>query len=605
MASYAQRNTDDSLAETLLTKIKTAHDTEKVRYYHNLANIYEYSNPDKGFQYVWEGLNIATKLNWAPGIRQMHEKLGFLYNSKCDYANSLKYYFMALKENEEYNGNIRNRAAIIGNIGLVYSKQDKDEKALEYFFKALRINEQHNFEKYMASNLGNIGNIYTDQGKLDTGMKYYMNALKINQKLNNKRGVGINLDEIGIVQVMKGNYKSAIDTFRVALKYDEEENEIDGVANSLGHIGNTYLQMAKADNNNKKHLGEAVSNLEKALKICEEIAFLEGVIDFSKDLSESHHLLGDNAKAYTYYQKYAATRDSVNTTESKIKVANLETEREKELKDKQLEIDKLAVEKKRNERKYFFAGIGLLGVVTSVVVRTNRKQKTANKALQTEKVKSDGLTKNLQDSLQQKDVLMKEIHHRVKNNLTVIGTLLDLQLDNISDEGARKAMTEGMTRVKSISLIHQQLYMNEDITTIEFSRFAKELQHQVTSIFKQPGQEVALTNEIPETFLDIDTAVPLGLILNELLTNSFKYAFGGNGNGDVTIKLSAHTDHYELRYKDSGPGLPEAQSIKRSSLGMMVMESLSKQLGGTFSYDRSSKTFIIIFKDIMERKKVA
>jgi two-component sensor histidine kinase len=164
-------------------------------------------------------------------------------------------------------------------------------------------------------------------------------------------------------------------------------------------------------------------------------------------------------------------------------------------------------------------------------------------------------------------------------------------------------MAESTTRVKSISLIHQQLYQNENIATIEFSQFAKDLFLQVRSVFSKKAQDVVLKNNMPETILDIDTAVPLGLILNELMTNSYKYAFLTSNEGDITIALVQKEHHYELTYADSGPGLSEGfNTSSYKSLGMQLIRNLSKQIGGKSLYSDTDKTFTIMFKDEAERQ---
>jgi two-component sensor histidine kinase len=232
----------------------------------------------------------------------------------------------------------------------------------------------------------------------------------------------------------------------------------------------------------------------------------------------------------------------------------------------------------------------LLLVVVVAIGRSYATQRKANK------VKGE--------LLQQKDMLMREIHHRVKNNLQVITALLELQTGKQSDEGVKEAMTESTARVRSISLIHQKLYKDEHITTLEFSGFANDLMVQVASAFKKPGQDIMLSNRIPATTLDIDTAVPLGLILNELMTNSFKYAFGDRENGSITMALERTKDEYKLHYSDDGPGLPEGMQLASlKSLGMKVMLSLSKQLGGSFRYDAHTKEFIVAFKDEVGRRQ--
>ena len=125
---------------------------------------------------------------------------------------------------------------------------------------------------------------------------------------------------------------------------------------------------------------------------------------------------------------------------------------------------------------------------------------------------------------------MKEIHHRVKNNLQVISGLLELQSKALNDEAAKDALREGRNRVRSIALIHQNLYQFENLSTIELKRFVNDLCRQVESVFKKQNK-VAMNIKVPDLRLDIDSAVPLGLIMNELLSNSFKYAFNDASQG--------------------------------------------------------------------------
>ncbi len=212
----------------------------------------------------------------------------------------------------------------------------------------------------------------------------------------------------------------------------------------------------------------------------------------------------------------------------------------------------------------------------------------------------------LQQSLGEKDMLLKEIHHRVKNNLTVIGGLLELQSNAMDDEKAKAAMVEGQGRVRSIALIHQRLYQHENLAAIEFGGFVKEMLQQVTSVFKQPGQILTTDIKVPETLLDVDTAVPLGLILNELLTNSYKYALMPGKNGHISISLHPKdAGHFELIYKDNGPGLPEGFNLKKAtSMGLRLIHRLSVQLGGsaTWHFDDSC-IFTIQFTDTKTRKQ--
>lgn len=214
-------------------------------------------------------------------------------------------------------------------------------------------------------------------------------------------------------------------------------------------------------------------------------------------------------------------------------------------------------------------------------------------------------TLQLQDSLNQKDVLLKEIHHRVKNNLQIISSMLELQAANAEDDLLKQALIEGQTRVRSIALIHHRLYENENLGEIEFSGFLKDLYNQVAAIFQKNGQNAEVFYNVPGTNFDIDTIVPLGLLVNELFTNSFKYAFNDTAPGKIWMHLVATEKKYLIfTYKDSGPGLPDNFDIqKASSLGLRLIYRLGKQLGGSVLYDKKENTFTIKFKDSLTRKQ--
>lgn len=241
-------------------------------------------------------------------------------------------------------------------------------------------------------------------------------------------------------------------------------------------------------------------------------------------------------------------------------------------------------------------------------VRVKRLQKENVKLDKIVKQKTEGLESTIKDlkaSFEQQDILMKEIHHRVKNNLQVITVLLKLQLANLQGD-ARKSIEESISRVNSIALIHQYLYKNADLTAINLPVYVSELCQQIEAVYRKPGEGLTLINRIPPMLLDIDTAIPLGIILNELMVNSNKYAFRDRPQGVITIELQKFVSHYTLIYGDDGPGLPDDYSIgKASTLGMTIVKSLAAQLKGEVTYKREETRFYITFKDTSQRKSTA
>jgi len=266
-----------------------------------------------------------------------------------------------------------------------------------------------------------------------------------------------------------------------------------------------------------------------------------------------------------------------------------------------------------NRTKWFYVFlIFLVAMLVIFIFRLRTRQLKLSNLLLEDKVKDRTL--QLQKSLgekeillKEKDVLMKEIHHRVKNNLQVISGLLELQGKTLNDETAKNALTEGRSRVHSMALIHQNLYQFENLSSINMNRFVRSLCEQVSEVFQKEKQLVEVTFTIPETTeLDIDTAVPFGLILNELLTNSFKYAFNTKSGGKINIEASIlHNGKYELTYFDNGPGLPVGFDLtKAKSLGMQLIYDLCRQIGGKIKYEyKNGGLFIITFANRETRKK--
>ena len=204
-------------------------------------------------------------------------------------------------------------------------------------------------------------------------------------------------------------------------------------------------------------------------------------------------------------------------------------------------------------------------------------------------------------------MLLKEIHHRVKNNLQIISSLLDLQSNTVEDASALSALEDGQSRVRSMALIHQFLYQNEDIGRISFSSYANDLTRQIASLHAN-ASPVTVALKDSNVMLDIDTAIPVGLILNELATNAFKYGFKNHTNGTLQIRLSELTPgNFELLVADNGPGLPaDFDFDKTRTLGLRLVRRLSKQLYGTAEYElNDGAQFRVCFKSTEERQRVA
>jgi two-component sensor histidine kinase len=217
----------------------------------------------------------------------------------------------------------------------------------------------------------------------------------------------------------------------------------------------------------------------------------------------------------------------------------------------------------------------LVGAVNVLVDITERKQ----------------AEERLQASLSEKEVLLREIHHRVKNNLQVVAGLLYLQSDQLKSPEDVALFEDIQNRVKSMALVHESLYRTGDLARFNFARYIESFTPHLLQSLAAERSRIELKMELETITLDVDTAIPCGLILNELLTNALKYAFPDGRSGDIHIGLRAVDGHVMLSVHDSGIGLPDGFDLNSlESLGLQLVSMLTKQLGATLTLTRQGGT---------------
>jgi two-component sensor histidine kinase len=316
--------------------------------------------------------------------------------------------------------------------------------------------------------------------------------------------------------------------------------------------------------------------------------------------------MGNSQKVFENFESYQILNDSIAYQEQLKVVA--ETEGKFQNEKKQLEIDFLNKDNAQRSRNLYIAigGILLLSILTLITLRLYRQKQIANKELASQNKLISDQKNTLNKQNQEKELLLKEIHHRVKNNFQIISSLLDLQSRKSNNPDTTSMIEEGKSRIKSMALIHEKLYQNENIVSINFKEYTEQLSNGILATLSKNTPQLYL--DIPNNIqFDIDTAIPLGLIMNELLTNACKYAFDSERKGKLHLQLQKIDDDYLFIVKDDGHGLPPNFDFQKArSLGLRLVRRLSKQLFGktTYQYDNGA-TFTFQFKDTLTRNKFA
>ena len=212
------------------------------------------------------------------------------------------------------------------------------------------------------------------------------------------------------------------------------------------------------------------------------------------------------------------------------------------------------------------------------------------------------LNRSIENRLTERDTLIKEIHHRVKNNLQVVASLLSLQSSFIKDEQIKMLFRYSQYRINSMGIVHEMLYKSDDLNRIDYGAYIRELVNVLIMSMKGDKSKIALVTEVKNIFLNIDTSIPLGLMVNEIITNSLKYGFSDSEEGTITVmmnKLSTFT--YELKIGDNGSGIPSHVNFRNTkSLGLKLIHKLALQLHGNIEMDNSKigTNYIITFQEI-------
>jgi len=443
-------------------------------------------------------------------------------------------------------------------------------RTLPYYMDAKKISEINNDSLILFSSNMLIADDYFQNHKLQEGLPYLRTAIQIALKSGNVQQKYSVYIILSMLLVQSEHYDESFILLKNALALTKKQK----LPYSLQH---TYLRIS-----DHFHLKK---QFDSSLYYANLSASVQGVDSSWANMwivkANIYKDLGDFKSASEMYERGLdmATKDFLYRNQEQLSgyEATLKT-KEKEL---QIEVEM----KKRSKILWTLWGILILFLVVLYAFTIQRR---ARRLLTAQNIMIESQKQQLEKSLDEKNILIKEIHHRVKNNLEVISSLLELQSNSSNDLKAKSALEAGQIRVQSIALIHHKLYHSESLAKIAFKEFIEDLYSQICKVFLREDANIMFKVSGDDLILEMDVAVPIGLILNELMTNSFKYAVKKGAHNTISIQLVPIPDQsswYKLVYKDNGPGLPVGLNIAKStSLGMKVILLLTKQLGGKLNY---------------------
>jgi len=540
-------------------------------------------------QYLQESLDAYDSIHY-PQVQGIYCLMGFIYSRLKEYNKALEKEFLALKTAESVGDSSMQLCEIYNYLGEIHLALAENDKAIAYYNKALEIATNHDdvFAIYLAT-----VNVATSWIGLNKPNKALDLMKAISSKYEQPTTDGI---EFSIARCYIGAY-TALKQFDKARPYANELLQmVDRVNNenfslSIYYIVARFFISAGEMNEANKYL-EIHNDLAKKLK---NFYFLAGnqKLRFMQDTS-----LHDYKKGIVHLMEFNRLTDSSSIQSKNNQIAQLQVQYETEDKENQIvllnekaKLEQAHVKQATLVRNVTIAGIIAVLMIAGLLFRQVRlKQKNNTVIIQK--------NQQLEHYLSEKEWLLKEIHHRVKNNFQTVMSLLGTQAGYQKNEAAFNAITDSKRRIQSMSLIHQKLYQSNNLSDINMSDYIHELVDSLCDSFNS-ANSIRFTFDIQPIELDLAHCIPLGLILNEAITNSFKYAFPDNREGIISLSFkNIAADHFELTIQDDGKGLPVGlDTLKSDSMGMNLMRGLSEEIDATFTIDGRQGTRIIISFD--------
>ncbi len=568
-------------------------------------------NLDSSLHYAHQMWQLGKAHNQPHQIRDALIYMGLSYDFQNQF-DSAKYYY---RKAELYSRNQNDSLGIaksLMNLGVVCFYQGMLDSAINYYEQSRPIFESLGEQKYLSYNLNNLAQIYKKAGNHHKAIEVYLQSLDIKQQQQDTIAINNAYLNLASAYIATKNYPKALDYALKALNLATKRDNKKDMASALVNAGIVYKAQQKYElalqsflksetlidkktngdllidlylnlaelYRDKQDILQAIKYLEQMKYLLKDDMFMEKKMVYYQLGHELYKLSGDKSNALQYLEKYITVKEKYLSQSVQETINDLERKYETELKERKittLELDnkktEIALISSNNQRNIiFFMTVLLCLFILLGWLRYSNKKKTS--LLLVEK------NKQISEALQDREMLLKEIHHRVKNNLQVISSLLNLQAESLQDKSAIDAVREGQNRVKSMSLIHQKLYATDDVRGVDVADYLNSLIIELLAAFGLDSEQISYKLDADHLKMDIDTLIPLGLIINELITNSLKYAFDKNAtNKQLSVSMKQQGDKLIVRISDNGIGIPEGADLKHStSFGWKMIRSLSRKL---------------------------
>ncbi|WP_299225985.1 histidine kinase dimerization/phosphoacceptor domain -containing protein [uncultured Psychroserpens sp.] len=512
-------------------------------------------------------------------LAKTYIELKQLFIIRADYNNAKKFIYKALGLYEE-SKNDKGIALCYAHIGDLLYYENNYHEAVIYCDKAIAIQKRINAQEDLA-----LSYRFKANSQLFSGVDLENALESINQSIEIYRSLGeegiplmASINWRGNIYKYMGLYEEAIADYQTNFDNSVQMGLERYLIPSLGNIGHVYLMQGKYE--------QALPYNLKAIDLIKKTGRTRNLWENYMHVSSIYESLGDYKMALHYHQLYAEEHEAFK--DNIILALESEAQSKYEVGQKNATIyfqDEKISQQQRTKVLYLLL-TGLLALIIFGLFHNYRKRKKRNEQLELLNDKLDSKNK-------QNELLLKEIHHRVKNNLELVKSLISLQSAQLEDSESKDVMIASQNRVQSMGIIHQKLYQGENLGSVDMKDYFLNLSDGILDTFNAEDK-VKVVCAMERLELDVDTAVPIGLIVNELLTNALKYAFPNKGEGKIEISLTkSSAEILILKVTDNGIGKSNSTSSTGTGFGSQLIKLLTQQLNGEMHEKHEDGTSIL------------
>ncbi|MEL7122438.1 MAG: sensor histidine kinase, partial [Bacteroidota bacterium] len=547
-------------------------------------NYFELNQMDSALWYFQEAVDIKESIGDSILLPIAYESLALFYAEQSFLGKATEYYLKGIeiaqtKRRDYIYVNLLNHLAHL------LATNGQTQKAETYAQEALVLADSMQLEVIKAHILVSLGIIAKGKGGFKSSDKFHKAALDIYKKKQLPAKVVDQL--VRLAQLAFDNQH-----YELAAQYQEAAYALaDSTGNKRDQLWLEMLE-AKILFKQKQHVNSQNAFQEVLDKAIEqknidvqliawqgigETATQNGQFQLAAAAFENSSKLKDSLNQRTQVKYAQQLEAQYQRTKQEEKIVNLRYNNS--LKDVELAANR--------KQRFFLIVMVVLALFAAGLGFYLFQWKRKSERLLQEK------NETIKKALNEKDLLLREIHHRVKNNLQVISSLLKLQSRYVKDPNALTAINEGRTRVRSMALIHQNLYQKENLTGVRVKQYFSKLLEELFATYRIDEGKIKLDTQIDDLNLDVDTIIPIGLIINELVTNALKYAFNDKEQGLLTIKLREETGQLLLQVADNGVGILKAEAIEKpETFGFRLIKALSEKLEAKIHLDTQKGTSV-------------